>query len=136
MFRSNNLWVGFDNLFRELNESSTQKETYPPHNVVDVDENNIHIELAVAGFAESDLEVEYQKNLLTIRGDKKDAEDKTYSWKGISGRKFTKCFRLGSYLRPINSNYNNGILVIHLRQFIPEEEKPQKIEIGKQFLQD
>ena len=53
------LFVGFESLFDELegihNSARSGNDNYPPHNIVKIDEEKFHIELAVAGFTEKDI---------------------------------------------------------------------------------
>ena len=81
MVRSNlnvprSLFVGFDGLFEDLerihNSARTGTDNYPPHNIVRVDDENFIIELAVAGFAESDLTVEVKDGILKVSGNTGD----------------------------------------------------------------
>lgn len=61
--------IGFDRLFNLLeNNQSRGNGGYPPYNVELVDENNYRIAIAVAGFAESELEITAQDNLLVVKG--------------------------------------------------------------------
>ena len=55
--------IGFDRLFNHLENNQSQSNGYPPYNVELVDENHYRIAIAVAGFAESELEITAQDNL-------------------------------------------------------------------------
>ena len=128
-------WIGFEELFNSLsyardNQNSTEPSSFPPYNIINIDANRSIIELAVAGFGPDDIDVEWKDNNLTIRGVIDDKETKKYAVKGIAGRKFTKQFRLGEYIEPIDAGYENGILRIALERVIPEADKPRKVKIG------
>lgn len=125
--------IGFDNLFEQLNRTFANSKTdgnYPPHNVVKLDDTHFVIELAVAGFAESEIDVELKENVLTVRGDKekKDVEVE-YLHKGISARNFVRTFPLAEHIEVRGATVQNGILAIALEQVIPEEQKAKKIQI-------
>ena len=60
--------IGFDRLFNHLENNQSQSNGYPPYNVELVDENRYRIAIAVAGFAESELEITAQDNLLVVKG--------------------------------------------------------------------
>ena len=124
-------WIGFEDLFNTLSyaEKCDESSSFPPYNVIIVDDYNSIIELAIAGFASSDLDVEWKNNTLTITGDKKKKDERKYQTKGIAARKFTKCFRLGEHITPIGSYHQNGMLGIELHRVIPETEKPKKLKI-------
>lgn len=125
--------VGFDNLFEQLHRTFANSKTdgnYPPHNVVRLDDTHYVIELAVAGFAESEIDVELKENVLTVKGEKvKKDEDVEYLHKGISARNFVRTFPLAEHIEVRGATVQNGILAIALEQVIPEEQKAKKIAI-------
>ena len=136
-------FIGFERIFEELenarNGNSTRtNNTYPPHNVIRIDDDNYEIELAVAGFDESNLEVTYKENVLTVEGNKDSRKQSAYVHQGISNRKFAKTFNLSEHIEIRGADLVNGILSVRLERVIPEDLKPKIIKIGskKGFLQD
>lgn len=125
--------IGFDNLFEQLNRTFANSKTdgnYPPHNVVKLDDTHFVIELAVAGFAESEIDVELKENVLTVRGERTKADAEVeYLHKGISARNFTRTFPLAEHIEVRGATVQNGILAIALEQVVPEEQKAKKIAI-------
>ncbi|CAB4129204.1 IbpA Molecular chaperone (small heat shock protein) [uncultured Caudovirales phage] len=125
--------VGFDNLFEQLNRTFANSKTdgnYPPHNVVKLDDTHFVIELAVAGFAESEIDVELKDNVLTVRGERTKPEAEVeYLHKGISARNFNRAFPLAEHIEVRGATVQNGILAIALEQVVPEEQKAKKIAI-------
>ena len=138
--RSN--FVGFERLFDELSRNTVNNtNNYPPHNMVQIDEDNFLIEIAVAGFKHENLDIQLKDSILTVTGKKEDT--RTYSHKGISSREFIRTFTLGEHVQVNGADLEDGILAIKLERVIPEEERPRKIEIGtetkktkKSFLKD
>ena len=128
--------IGFDKMFDELNKTfanSVAADKYPPHNVVQLDDTHFVVELAVAGFNESEIDVELANNVLTIKGEKVKAEDApelTYLHRGISSRNFTRTFPLAENVEVHGATVQNGILTVALELVIPEEKKPKKIAIA------
>jgi molecular chaperone IbpA len=127
-------FVGFDHLFNELNRVSLREDTYPPHNVVFIDDDNFLVEIAVAGFSKKNLDIQLKDSILTVSGEMKD--DRIYNHKGISTRKFTRTFTLSEYVQVKGADLKNGILSISLTKVVPESERPKKIEIGSTFIRD
>ena len=125
--------IGFDNLFEQLNRTFANSKTdgnYPPHNVVKLDDTHFVIELAVAGFAESEIDVELKENVLTVKGERVKSETEVeYLHKGISARNFTRTFPLAEHIEVRGATVQNGILAIALEQVVPEEQKAKKIAI-------
>jgi molecular chaperone IbpA len=105
--------------------------TYPPYNINRHSPHKFDIEIAVAGFTEEELDVEYKDSSLTIQGKKEDKETDNYLYKGIANRSFRRHFHLEDYTEPTGASIKDGLLTIHLEKIIPEELKPKKIKIGK-----
>lgn len=125
-------FVGFDHLFQELDwVAKHATDTYPPHNVVKVSEDDYLIEIAVAGFTLDDLEIEQDERTLTIKGEKAkvEGEEPSYIHKGISQKKFKRVFRLSEYVFVDGASLKDGILSVQLKFELPEEKRPRKISI-------
>lgn len=127
--------VGFDSLFNELENrvfanSANGGTTYPPYNIVKEGENKYQIELALAGFAREDIDIEVDQGDLVISGSSESTEDdRTYMHKGIAGRSFKRVFKLADHVEVRGAEMKNGILVVNLEKQIPEALKPRKIEV-------
>ena len=96
-----------------------------------VKENKYVIEMAVAGFAKQDIELEFVDSNLIIKGnvESSEDEDKNYLFKGISDRAFTRQFKLADNVEIKGADLFNGMLKIWLEAIIPEHKKPKKIEV-------
>jgi molecular chaperone IbpA len=124
--------VGFDTLFDEMLRINAQQGStnYPPYNVVQINEDEYVISLAVAGFGPDNIEVTKDLNFLVIEGHPVlPVEDINYLHKGISTRHFRREFKLADYVDIENCHLELGILTIHLKRNIPEEQKPKKFAI-------
>lgn len=126
--------VGFDrlaSLFDSIGALDNDAPAYPPYNIERVGENEYRITMAVAGFAESDLNVEAKENTLTVRGEKADASDETeYLHRGIATRSFERRFQLEEHVVVRGASFENGLLHIDLIREIPEAMKPRMIAIN------
>ena len=127
--------IGFERIFERLNtiagENLGTVGAYPPYNINRHSDGKFDIEIAVAGFTEEDLDVEYKDSTLTVEGKKEDKEGGDYLYKGIANRSFRRHFHLEDYTEPTGASIKDGLLTIHLEKIIPEELKPKKIKIGK-----
>ena len=123
--------IGFDRLFNLLESGQNQSNGgYPPYNVELVDENNYRIAIAVAGFAEQELEIVTQDNLLIVRGSHaSELAQRTYLYQGIAERNFERKFQLAEHIKIKGANLVNGLLYIDLERLVPESLKPRRIEI-------
>lgn len=127
-------FVGFDHLFQELDwVAKHATDTYPPHNIVKVSENDYLIDIAVAGFTMGDLEIEQDERTLTVKGEKVKTEfddpEPTFIHRGISQKKFKRVFRLSEYVFVDGASLKDGILSVKLKFELPEEKRPRKIDI-------
>lgn len=123
-------FVGFDHLFDELDRVARHaNDNYPPHNIVKVDDTKYLIELAVAGFARNELDIEVKDRSLKVRG-KHENRGREYIHKNISTKKFEKTFRLSEYVQVNGADLTDGILAIGLEVVVPEEMRPRQIEIS------
>lgn len=127
--------VGFDRLFDELtrtfaNSAGSRTDNYPPYNIVKLDETHYIIEVAVAGFDESELDVELKDSVLYVKGQKERKESTAeYLHRGVSSRSFERIFTLMPDIEVRAATVENGILAIALEHVIPEEKKPRKIAL-------
>jgi molecular chaperone IbpA len=129
--------IGFDNLFDDLMRVTAQQGStnYPPYDIVQVNDDEYMISVAVAGFGPDNLSVTKDKKTLVIEGkhsrETVDNEDATakYLHKGISERSFRREFTLADHVEISNAHLELGILSIHLKREVPEEAKPKTIAI-------
>ena len=88
--------VGFDRTFDRLWDYANHNNpttNYPPYNVKKHENNKFVIEIALAGFSRSDLDVEVSDGILSISSVNKSAEneqDVSSLYQGIAKRQFTK----------------------------------------------
>lgn len=125
--------VGFDRISNLIDQAARLDggAGYPPFNVEQVGENAFRIELAVAGFAEADLNIEYKQNMLTVSGRRAPAEEgRTFLHRGIAERSFERRFGLADHVRVDSARLENGLLTIDLVRELPEALKARKIEIS------
>lgn len=131
--------IGFNRMFDMFEDaiSYSGTQTYPPYNLLQLDDNNFAVEVALAGFSEDDITITKDGNKLKIEGEKKteesDANVKTdmYLHRGISSRAFTREFILADYIEVIGATMKDGILFVQMQREIPEEMKPKQIAINK-----
>lgn len=123
-------FIGIDRVFDRMHQQTPGQGNYPPYNIAKVDDDHYVIEIAVAGFIESELDVEVKDGVLFVEGKKEDDDQTEYLHKGISARQFKRSFTLSDTIVVKGAAYNNGILTIDLENVIPEEKKPRKIKIS------
>lgn len=126
--------IGFDrmaNLLDNMTRAEQNQPSYPPYNIELTGEDQYRISMAVAGFDQSELNIEVDQNKLTVSGNK--AEDKTerqYLHQGIAARNFERRFQLADHVRVENAKLENGLLHVDLVRELPEAMKPRTIQIN------
>ena len=127
--------VGFDRLASILDNALTSDPTvsgYPPYNIEIIEDNQYAITLAVAGFSQEELDIQVEKGVLTVRGNKSSKDENKYLYHGIANRTFERKFNLADYVEVTNADLSNGLLTIDLVKEIPEAMKPRTIAINQQ----
>ncbi len=127
--------VGFENLNRLVDlaaRGDSSDNGYPPYNIEKTGEGAYRVAMAVAGFAQHELDLTVQENTLIVTGHA--AEDTTagreYLHRGIAKRAFERRFQLADTIKVTNASYADGLLNIDLVREVPEHKKPRKVEIG------
>lgn len=126
--------IGFDRFASLLDETlrTDTQSGYPPYNVELVEEDHYRITMAVAGFAESELNIEVEGDTLKVIGKQDKGEGKTaktYLHQGIAAREFEQRFQLADHVQVSGAKLENGLLNVDLVREIPEALKPRQIEI-------
>lgn len=126
---------GFDSLLDEIDRvmGHPHPAKFPPYNVIKVDDQNYRIDVAVAGYKDTDLEVTHdkEKHRLSISGSiqEKTEDDVNYIHRGLSNRNFELKFFIGDHYEVNDVFLDNGQLTLNLSKVIPEELLPKSIPI-------
>jgi len=137
--------VGFDGFFNRLSnmDIAQSQSGYPPYNIRKINDLQYVVELALAGFSKSDIEVELTDGTLTVRSvtaksdDVADNNEKSsnneigFVHQGIAKRSFSRQFNLSDDIIVKNADLQDGMLIVNLERVIPDEKKPRLIPIGQ-----
>ena len=127
--------IGFDDVLsqiQELSEGVTKAVPgFPPYNIKQVKDNKYVIEMAVAGFAKTDIEVTLDGNKLIIKGNasEEDLPEDNYIFKGIATRNFTRQFTLADKVEIKDAEIVNGMLKVWLENYVKAQDAVKKIAI-------
>ena len=128
--------IGIDRLFdRIVNQIDSAASTnYPPYDIVRTGDETYEIRVAVAGFVQADIDVEFNNGTLIVKGEKATEEDTgiEYLHHGISGRSFIRTFSVAEYVEVKDAVLADGILTVKLERLVPESQKPKKIAVSYQ----
>lgn len=126
-------FVGFDahsESVKRITENLKNQKSYPPYNIKTIGDSSYIIEIAVAGFTKSDIDVELHNKTLTVTGKSAEPDDSVYLYKGLASRAFTRTFSLADNVKVSDVTLSDGMLRIFLDHVIPEEFKPRKLAIN------
>jgi molecular chaperone IbpA len=123
-------FIGFNRELNRLNTAhKTNSNSYPPYDLIKLDEDTYRISLAIAGFSKDDINVSVDNGTLIIKGEIVEVTDAEVVHKGIAGRKFVRSFDLGEYMEVTGAEMKDGMLHINVDRIVPEDKKPKTIEI-------
>ena len=125
-------FIGFDRALDTWSHAQTVSSAtnYPPYNVIKVDEDNFVVELAVAGFAKTDIDLSTADGKLIVKGElSTEDNDSKFIHRGIAARKFTREWALGEYMEVKAAELKDGMLKIDIVRILPEEKKPKTIKV-------
>ena len=130
--------IGFDDMFDQFesmlgNGGLSVQTNYPPYNIRKAGKDKYAIEVALAGFNRSDVEIEYEDNTLTVRTKKvqksenKDGDEIIH--RGISQRSFSRSFTVADDVKVNGAELKDGLLTIDCEKIVPEIKKKKLIPI-------
>ena len=123
-------FIGFNRELSRLNTAhKTNSQSYPPYDLIKLNEDTYRISIAVAGFSKENINVSVDNGTLIIKGEIVEVTDAEIVHKGIAGRKFTRSFALGEYMEVTGAEMKDGMLHINIDRIIPEDKKPKIIDI-------
>ena len=121
--------IGFDRVFDAVQRVNTSEANFPPYNIKKIDDENYEIQIALAGFSKSELDITVEDGNLIDKGEQAETSKTEYLHKGIAERNFTRTWSLADTVKVSGSELKDGVLTINLVNKIPDELKPQSIKI-------
>jgi len=111
--------IGLDDYFdRVLNHSVTN---YPPYNLIQVNNVESLLEIALAGFKKEEVNVFTEYGKLFVEGQREDTEsEKTFIHKGVASRSFKRAWTLSDDTEVRDVSFEDGLLRIVLGKVVPE----------------
>ena len=112
--------LGFDDIERALERvTKSASDGYPPYNIERLpggggQPERLRITLAVAGFAESQLEITLEENQIIVKGRQSDERPRQFIHRGIAARQFQRSFLLAEGLQVLGAELRHGLLAIDL----------------------
>ena len=128
-------FIGAQNLSDRLSMfyDKQSPSSFPPYNIIETSENTYSIEIALAGYAKSEITLENgPDNTLIVTGKKEKTTSmagQKWIWNGIAQRNFERRFLLESNMKVTGAEMVDGILTISLEKLVPKKVEPSLIAI-------
>ena len=110
--------IGLDNYFENFFNGTTQN--YPPYNIVNINNVESRLEIALAGFKKSEVKVYTEYGKLVVEGKKEDKDDTDYAHRGVAQRNFTRSWTLSDETEVRSVTFEDGLLTVDLGKVVPE----------------
>jgi molecular chaperone IbpA len=124
-------FLGFENIF-DIFENGFSRSSYPPYDIIKLDDNKTRVDIALAGWDKEDLNITVEDEFMVVSGKtemKEEQDTREYAYKGIGKRQFQLKFPMTRTVEIKDAKFENGILSIDLENIVPEEKKPKQIPI-------
>jgi molecular chaperone IbpA len=111
--------IGMDDyLNRFFNETRT--ENYPPYNIVQVNNVESRLEVALAGFKKKEVKVYTEFGKLIVEGNREEKEDKEFAFKGLAQRSFQRAWGISDDTEVQKVEFEDGLLTVTVGKIVPE----------------
>ena len=127
--RLDRLSIGWSPILDQLKAITNNKPSYPPYDIVELEEDVNLLNVAVAGFSKEEITITIQDSVLTIQGKQKDKQRGELLYQGIATRDFKLELAVAEYWEVTNALMENGMLTVQFNKMLPEEKKPKVISI-------
>ena len=121
--------IGMEEMFKRLDAFADNGSSYPPYNIVRLEDDSQQLQIALAGFLKEDIEVAVEKSVLSVSVSKSYETDGEYVHRGIAQRSFARNWQLSDDTKVNDVTFIDGLLRITLMQEIPEEHKRKLLPI-------
>ena len=112
--------IGLDDYFNRFWDEST-KENYPPYNLIQLNNHESTLEIALAGFKKDDLKVFTEFGKLHVEGKKETSEtDGTFVHKGLAQRSFKRVWTVSDDTKVGSVKFEDGLLTVQLNKIVPD----------------
>ena len=120
--------IGFENFFHRFHRLPNINAGFPHYNIKKAGEDKYTLEMAVAGYKKSDINVNVTDGVLSIEGKSSDKEE-DFVHKGIAKRAFQRQLQLSEYVECTAAKLEDGMLKVELNYNPPEDKRPKKITV-------
>ena len=110
--------IGLDRTIQNFWESTNA--TYPPFNIIQENNHESTLEIALAGFKKKEVKVYTEHGKLVVEGKKEEKKENEYVHRGMAQRSFQRGWQLTDDVEIKEVSFEDGLLSIHLGKVVPE----------------
>ena len=113
--------IGMDDYLDRFFNESPQTSNYPPYNLIQLNNHESTLEIALAGFKKDELKVFTEFGKLYVEGRKEESEvDGTFVHKGLAQRSFERVWTVSDDTKVGSVKFEDGLLTVELKKIVPE----------------
>ena len=113
--------IGMDEYLNRFWDGVDTTSNYPPYNIIEINNVESRLEVALAGFKKDELKVFTEFGKLHVQGTKeKQEDDRTFRHRGVAARDFTRVWSLSDDTEIRGVEFRDGLLVVQLGKIVPE----------------
>ena len=110
--------IGLDRTIQNFWESTNA--SYPPFNIIQENNHESTLEIALAGFKKKEVKVYTEHGKLIVEGKKEEKKENEYVHRGMAQRSFQRGWQLTDDVEIKEVVFEDGLLSIHLGKIVPE----------------
>ena len=113
--------IGMDDYLNRFWDGVDTSSNYPPYNLVQVNNVESRLEIALAGFKKKEVKVYTEFGKLYVEGKKEESETVgEIVHKGLAQRSFTRAWTLSDDTEVRQVSFTDGLLIVELGKIVPE----------------
>ena len=113
--------IGLDDYFNNFFNSDFPQSNYPPYNLIQLNNHESKLEIALAGFKKDELKVYTEFGKLYVEGKKEESEDVgEFVHKGLAQRSFQRVWTVTDDTKVGSVKFEDGLLTVELKKIVPE----------------
>ena len=113
--------IGMDEYLNNFFNSDFPQSNYPPYNLIQLNNHESTLEIALAGFKKDELQVFTEFGKLFVEGRKEESEnDGTFVHKGLAQRSFKRVWTVSDDTKVGSVKFEDGLLTVQLNKIVPE----------------
>ena len=114
--------IGMDDYLNRFWDGVDTTSNYPPYNIIEINNVESRLEVALAGFKKDELKVFTEFGKLHVQGTKeKQEDDRTFRHRGVAARDFTRVWTLSDDTEIRGVEFTDGLLVVELGKIVPDQ---------------